>query len=58
MLASTLIPQPHPTTRDPLEDDVNMSFGRCQLLFFSFLFSCSFHSFALKKFHCFIGILS
>ncbi|XP_009129406.2 golgin candidate 6 isoform X2 [Brassica rapa] len=27
MLASTLIPQPHPTTRDPLEDDVNMSFG-------------------------------
>ncbi|KAL0685564.1 hypothetical protein Bca4012_052412 [Brassica carinata] len=27
ILASTLIPQPHPTTRDPLEDDVNMSFG-------------------------------
>ncbi|CAN7026012.1 hypothetical protein IGI04_024785 [Brassica rapa subsp. trilocularis] len=27
MLASTLIPQPHPRTRDPLEDDVNMSFG-------------------------------
>nr|XP_018483919.1 PREDICTED: golgin candidate 6 [Raphanus sativus] len=27
MLASTLIPQPHLITRDPLEDDVNMSFG-------------------------------
>ncbi|KAG7558989.1 Uso1/p115-like vesicle tethering protein C-terminal [Arabidopsis thaliana x Arabidopsis arenosa] len=27
MLASTLIPQPHPTARDPLEDDVHMSFG-------------------------------
>ncbi|ESQ32710.1 hypothetical protein EUTSA_v10003626mg [Eutrema salsugineum] len=27
MLASTLIPQPHPTVRDSLEDDVNMSFG-------------------------------
>ncbi|KAH0939838.1 hypothetical protein HID58_007299 [Brassica napus] len=35
MLASTLIPQPHPTTRDPLEDDVNMSFGRCYPLFLS-----------------------
>ncbi|XP_010425530.1 PREDICTED: golgin candidate 6 [Camelina sativa] len=27
MLASTLIPQPHPKARDPLEDDVHMSFG-------------------------------
>jgi len=27
MLASTLIPQPHPTSRDHLEDDVHMSFG-------------------------------
>ncbi|CAH8360970.1 unnamed protein product [Eruca vesicaria subsp. sativa] len=27
MLASTLIPQPHPNTRGPLEDDVNLSFG-------------------------------
>ncbi|CAA7046589.1 unnamed protein product [Microthlaspi erraticum] len=27
MLASTLIPQLHPMARDPLEDDVNMSFG-------------------------------
>ncbi|XP_013598305.1 PREDICTED: golgin candidate 6 isoform X1 [Brassica oleracea var. oleracea] len=32
MLASTLIPQPHPTTRDPLEDDVNISFGSSMLL--------------------------
>lgn len=28
MLASTLIPQPHSMTHDPLEEDVNMSFGR------------------------------
>ena len=49
ILASTLIPQPHPTTRDPLEDDVNMSFGRCQLL--SFLLSLSQFCF-LKKFSC------
>ncbi|CAL5433146.1 unnamed protein product [Camellia sinensis] len=28
MLASTLIPQPQPTTHAPLEEDVNMSFGR------------------------------
>lgn len=35
MLASTLIPQQHPTARDPLEDDVHMSFGRCHLLFLS-----------------------
>ncbi|KAI4348210.1 hypothetical protein L6164_008961 [Bauhinia variegata] len=27
MLASTLIPQPYPTNRAPLEEDVNMSFG-------------------------------
>ncbi|KAF5479689.1 hypothetical protein F2P56_000489 [Juglans regia] len=27
MLASTLIPQPHSMTHDPLEEDVNMSFG-------------------------------
>ena len=29
MLASTMIPQPHTMTNAPLEDDVNMSFGRC-----------------------------
>lgn len=28
MLASTLIPQPHLMTQSPLEEDVNMSFGR------------------------------
>lgn len=28
MLASTLIPQPYSMTHAPLEDDVNMSFGR------------------------------
>lgn len=28
MLASTLIPQPYSMTHDPLEEDVNMSFGR------------------------------
>lgn len=28
MLASTLIPQPYPMNRAPLEEDVNMSFGR------------------------------
>ncbi|CAN8266192.1 unnamed protein product [Cochlearia groenlandica] len=27
MLASTLIPEPHPNARDPLDDDVNTSYG-------------------------------
>ncbi|KAL9292952.1 putative armadillo-like helical protein [Arabidopsis thaliana] len=48
MLASTLIPQPHPTSRDPLEDDVHMSFGRCHLLFFLLRLSqCCFEGISL-----------
>lgn len=46
MLASTLIPQPQSMSRAPLEEDVNMSFGRFvhfayfhYLLFSVYLFS-------------------
>lgn len=34
MLASTLIPQPHSMTHAPLEEDVNMSFGRFVSIYF------------------------
>ena len=40
MLASTLIPQPYSMTHVPIEEDVNMSFGR--FVYSKFRLDCDF----------------